>query len=263
MNFHDRLRDSARSAGHILCLGIDPDLERLSMSYSQFYTYVNQLLEVVQPAAIKPNAAYFEVLGSTGWLWLEQLVRRWRGKCPIILDVKRGDIGPSSRAYARSAFERLGVDAVTVNPWMGRDSLAPFADYAPQRGFYALVRTSNPGHADLQKQEINGQELWRKLLLDLPDWFAGAGAVVGATGLSDLRWTCQHLAQDMPLLIPGVGTQGGAADQVISELRQTEIELHRVNVSSKILYAQEDYPDLTPLEAAVKAFELYAEQLKL
>ena len=263
MNFHDRLRESARDVGHILCLGIDPDLERLSMTYSQFYAYINDLLEAVRPAAIKPNAAYFEALGSTGWIWLERLIRRWRGHCPIILDVKRGDIGPSSRAYARSAFERLGVDAVTVNPWMGRDSLAPFAEYAPDRGFYALVRTSNPGHADLQKLEVDGQELWRKLLLDLPGWFAEAGAVVGATSLGDLRWTCQHRSPNMPLLIPGVGSQGGAADQVLAELRQTEIELHRVNVSSKILYAREDHPELSPLEAAVKAFEEYASQLRL
>ena len=163
MNFHDRLRDSARSAGHILCLGIDPDLERLSMSYSQFYTYVNQLLEAVQPAAIKPNAAYFEVLGSTGWLWLEQLVRRWRGKCPIILDVKRGDIGPSSRAYARSAFERLGVDAVTVNPWMGRPgsphqaaSTAPLQSGSLIAGRAEAARATQP--ARTRRTRIRGSE---------------------------------------------------------------------------------------------------------
>ncbi len=263
MNFHDRLRDSARRAGHILCLGIDPDLERLKLSLDQFSELVDDLLKAVQPAAIKPNAAYFEALGSPGWIWLERLVQRWRGSCPIILDVKRGDIGPSSRAYARSAFEHLQVDAVTVNPWMGRDSLAPFADYAPQHGFYTLVRTSNPGHADLQKLSVEGQELWRKLLQDLPSWFAGAGAVVGATSLSDLTWTCQNLAPNMPLLIPGVGSQGGEADQVLAQLRSTEVELNRVNVSSKIMFAVEDYPQLSPLEAATKAFEMYAQQLAL
>jgi orotidine-5'-phosphate decarboxylase len=263
MNFHDRLRSSAQRAGHILCLGIDPDLDRLNLSLEQFAELVDQLLEEVQPAAIKPNSAYFEALGSPGWIWLEHLIERWRGRCPIILDVKRGDIGPSSRAYARSAFDRLKVDAVTVNPWMGRDSLAPFADYAPQHGFYTLVRTSNSGHADLQKLNVGGQELWQKLLIDLPCWFAGAGAVVGATSISDLTWTCQNLAPNTPLLIPGVGSQGGEAHQVLAQLRSTEVELHRVNVSSKILFAVEDFPELSPLMAARKAFAIYAEQLKL
>lgn len=263
MSYQDRLRLSAQKAGHILCLGIDPDLERLPLSLAGWEEYVNQLLDSVQPAAIKPNAAYFEVFGCEGWAWLERLCGRWRGKIPIILDVKRGDIGPSSQAYARSAFERLEVDACTVNPWMGRDSIQPFAAYAPKHGFYALVRTSNPGHADLQKSSVNGQELWQKLLQDLPQWFPGAGMVVGATGPADLAFTCDHLAPNCPLLIPGVGSQGGQADQVLQELRRTEIALHRVNVSSKILYAQEDHPKLTPLEAARQAFTQFAEALSL
>ena len=261
MNYHDRLRHSARQAGHLLCLGIDPDLDRLPLTLAGWEEYVNQLLESVKPAAIKPNAAYFEVFGCEGWAWLERLCGRWRGKLPIILDVKRGDIGPSSKAYAKSAFERLEVDALTVNPWMGKDSLQPFADYAPQHGFYALVRTSNPGHADLQKSLVDGQELWQKLLRELPQWFPGAGMVVGATGPADLAFTCENLAPNSPLRIRGVGSQGGQASQVLAELRKTEIELHRVNVSSKVLYAQEDYPELSPLEAARRAFADYAHQL--
>lgn len=262
-SYQDRLRQSAQKAGHILCLGIDPDLDRLPLTLAAWEEYVNALLETVQPAAIKPNAAYFEVYGCEGWAWLERLCGRWRGKIPIILDVKRGDIGPSSKAYARSAFERLEVDACTVNPWMGRDSIQPFADYAPKHGFYALVRTSNPGHSDLQKSPVDGQELWQKLLRELPQWFPGAGMVVGATSPSDLAFTCSQLAPNCPLLIPGVGSQGGQADEVLNALRQTEIALHRVNVSSKILYAQEDYPELTPVEAARKAFADFADQLRL
>ena len=263
MSYQDLLRASAQKAGHILCLGIDPDLDRLQLTLAGWEEYINQLLESVQPAAIKPNAAYFEVYGCEGWAWLERLCGRWRGKLPIILDVKRGDIGPSSQAYARSAFERLEVDACTVNPWMGRDSIQPFASYAPERGFYALVRTSNPGHADLQKSSVDGRELWQKLLVELPGWFPGAGMVVGATGPADLAFTCDHLAPNCPLLIPGVGSQGGRADQVLEQLKRTELALHRVNVSSKILYAREDFPELSPLEAARRAFAEYAGQLRI
>jgi len=263
VTFHQRLRLRAKECGHILCFGIDPDLDKLGMTLSQAYDYVNAILDAVEPAAVKPNSAYFEALGTTGMIWLERLVRRCRDKCPVILDVKRGDIGPSSQAYARAAFERLGVDAVTVSPWMGRDSLAPFATYAPHQGLYVLVRTSNPGHDDLQKLEVEGQQLWRKLLSELPTWCQGAGAVVGATHISDLRWTCQNLSPETPLLIPGVGTQGGSADQVMVELRTTDLGLHRVNVSSKILYASQEHPQLDPVDAAVQAFESFAQALSL
>jgi orotidine-5'-phosphate decarboxylase len=247
------LRRRSQEVGHILCLGIDPDLSRLKLSLAEWEDYVNDLLERLPAAAIKPNGAYFEALGSAGWAWLERLMQRWRGQVPMILDVKRGDIGPSSAAYARSAFEVLGADAVTVNPWMGKDSVQPFARYGPERGHYILVRTSNPGHADLQPSH------WRDLLQT--PYFAGAGAVVGATDIEDLRWCARHAPADCPLLIPGVGSQGGEAAKVLAALVRPEI--HRVNVSSKILYAYEDYPGLPPLEAAVAAFEGYAAALRI
>lgn len=261
MSYAQLLRARAREVGHLLCLGIDPDLERLPLSMTQWETYVEELLEAVQPAAIKPNGAYFEALGSAGWAWLERLIARHNQHLPIILDVKRGDIGPSSRAYARSAFDHLRAHAVTVNPWMGRDSLQPFANYLPEKGMYVLVRTSNPGHQDLQKQLVQGHPLWQELLQR--PWFPGSGAVVGATDVADLRWVCQNLPSDCPLLIPGVGTQGGEAGAVMQALREGQAELHRVNVSSKILYAREDHPDLSPLDAARKAFEEFVEPLRL
>jgi orotidine-5'-phosphate decarboxylase len=257
-----RLREAAARVGHILCLGLDPDLQRLPWSLERWEAHLEALLDQVQPAAIKPNAAYFEVYGSAGWSWLERLIARQRGRCPIILDAKRGDIGPSSRAYARSAFETLGADAITVSPWMGRDSLAPFLEYAPERGAYALVRTSNPGTADLQQQVGPEGPLWQSLYRRLPDWCPdGLGAVVGATGPEDLQWICAQ--PEVPLLIPGVGAQGGEAGLVMGALRSREVGLHRVNVSSKILFACEDYPELEPLEASLKAFADYAQQLAL
>lgn len=268
MTYCERLTDSARAAGHLLCLGIDPDFQRLPLSLPEWEKHVDDLLAALlaqglRPAALKPNAAYFESLGSAGSAWLERLVSKHRSLCPVILDAKRGDIGPSSRAYAVAAFERIGADAVTVSPWMGKDSLAPFTAFNPDRGVYALVRTSNPGTRDLQQQLVEGEPLWQRLFRDLPGWTSssGLGAVVGATGPEDLEWVCAQPA--IPLLIPGVGAQGGDAATVMRLLRSARPELHRVNVSSKILYAHEDHPEKSPLEASVHVFQAFSEQLRL
>ena len=257
MTFVERLEGRAREVGHILCLGIDPDFERLPLGLEGWEQFIGALVERVQPAALKPNAAYFEALGSVGWAWLERLMGKVRGRVPVILDGKRGDIGPSSAAYARGAFETMGADALTVNPWMGRDSLEPFMRYAPEKGLYVLVRTSNPGHATFQGLRLEGgQPLWQRVYQQVQDW--GTGAVVGATNLEDLAW-CQG---QVPLLIPGVGTQGGEAPAVMRALGERPAR-HRVNVSSKIVFACEEGPERDPLEAAVAAFERYADELTM
>lgn len=267
MTYTERLRQSALAAGHLLCLGIDPDLERLPLTLPQWEDHVDRLLgslleQGLRPAALKPNSAYFEAHGSAGFAWLERLVAKHKAICPVILDAKRGDIGASSRAYAVAAFETIGADAVTVSPWMGRDSMAPFTSYNPDKGVYALVRTSNAGTAHLQQKTVEGQPLWQRLYGLLPQWSpSGLGAVVGATGLEDLEWVCSQ--PPLPLLIPGVGAQGGEADQVMALLRGHDPTLHRVNVSSKILYAREDYPDLSAVEASVTAFRKFSAELAL
>ena len=218
----------------------------------------------LQPAALKPNLAYFEQFGSAGLVWLEELLERYRGRAPIILDAKRGDIGPSSAAYARALFETWGADAVTVNPWMGRDSVEPFL--AAKGGVYLLIRTSNPGSAEIQTlPTADGTPVWEVLLGKiLAGWYRpGVGGVVGATQPEALARLTRLLGTvDFPLLIPGVGSQGGDARQVLERLPGRK-ELHRVNVSSSILYAFEKTSGLSPADAAVDAFRGYAEQLKL
>lgn len=264
MSYAERLQQAATRVGHVLCLGIDPDLDRLGMDLTDAEAFVEALLERVQPAALKPNSAYFEVHGSRGIAWLERLINRHRDTCPIILDAKRGDIGPSSRAYARAAFEHLRADAVTVAPYMGRDSVEPFTRYAPQHGIYVLVRTSNPGSADLQARPLGPRPIWQHLWQQLHDWPGGdhLGAVMGATAPEDLEWACEQSPR--PLLIPGVGTQGGDAAQVMSLLKRTpDPKIHRVNVSSAILYAHEADKESTRLEACTRAFTRHAAQLAL
>jgi orotidine-5'-phosphate decarboxylase len=238
-----------RQADNLLCLGLDPDPKRLG-GQSPF-EFLNGLLESLEragalPSTLKPNIAYFEQYGSKGIAMLEELLERWRSKALIILDAKRGDIGPSSEAYARAVFDVWQADAVTVSPWMGHDSLKPFLERCPEKGVYVLLRTSNPGARDLQ---LEGGA-WRRLadLLAGPWYTEGLGAVMGATGPDELR---EFAGRNLPLLIPGVGTQGGTAAEVMEALGATA-PLHRVNVSSGILYAAEG-----PLEATQR----YAESL--
>lgn len=248
MTYLERLRQ----AGNLLCLGLDPDPRRIPEGVSPLW-FLHDLLERLEqagalPSTLKPNLAYFEQFGSRGLQMLEHLLDRWRSKALIILDAKRGDIGPSSQAYARAVFDVWGADAVTVSPWMGRDSLEPFLERCPEKGVYVLLRTSNPGARDLQLAD----GAWRRLAdLLTGEWYRpGLGAVMGATGASELAEFAARQAE-LPLLIPGVGTQGGAAAEVMEALGASA-PIHRVNVSSGILYAPEG-----PLEATRR----YAESL--
>ncbi|MEW6278872.1 MAG: orotidine-5'-phosphate decarboxylase [Candidatus Eremiobacterota bacterium] len=247
MRYVDRLRAGADRTGSLLCLGLDPDPARIPQG-SDPEGFLNQLLARLDeagclPSILKPNLAYYEQFGSRGLAVLERLLERWAPRCLILLDAKRGDIGPSSAAYARALFRTWGADAVTVSPWMGRDSLEPFLDYCPDRGVYCLLRTSNPGAADLQLH----QGSWRHLagLLTGPWYRSGLGAVMGATGPAELAEFARSLGDcEFPLLIPGVGSQGGDAAAVMQALSGTDERLARVNVSSAILYAAD------PVEAA-------------
>ena len=232
----------------LLCLGIDPDPSRISgdgPALERCRRHVEKVLEAVPSvAAFKPNLAYFEQFGSPGLAWLEDLIPRLKLRAPVILDAKRGDIGPSSQAYARALFETWDADAVTVSPWMGLDSIEPFLSY--QRTVYVLLHTSNPGARDLQ------HDLWRKLLDKLcNDWKRpGLGAVVGATKAETLAEVASVF--DGPLLIPGVGSQGGDAQKTVQALGKNPWRA-RINVSSGILYADDPIAacrkfasDLTP-----------------
>ena len=260
-DFRQRLIDGAHRVGNLLCLGLDPVPERIekivgSGDVEAAEVFLNNVLNDmlgagVLPSTLKPNSAYFEQFGSRGWAALERLIERWSEHCFMILDAKRGDIGRSSEAYARAAFEHLKADAVTVSPWMGRDSVEPFLSRGPTRGSYLLLRTSNPGHADLQK------ECWQALAEQIATWGL-CGVVVGATGPQDLQRALE-LLPEAPFLIPGVGTQGGDGEAVMSHLRsQVEPGIHRVNVSSGILFACESASHLDYREASLEAAKRFA-----
>lgn len=234
-----RLHAACRAKRSVVCVGIDPRFDQLPREFQDgrdggaperaeaFRLWARELLDVVAPLApvVKPQSAFFEVLGAPGVAALEATVRaaRERGLL-VILDAKRGDIGSTAAAYAEAHLADDGADALTVNAYLGRDTLEPFLGRcrAAGKGIYVLVKTSNPGSADFQDLRVEGGGLLRDHVAAAvdalgaathadPDGWRSVGAVVGATypsELVELRAAMPHT----PLLVPGYGAQGGDAE---------------------------------------------------
>lgn len=267
MNFLEILEKTAARNRSIVCFGMDPVIEKIPLQREdvnkKIVKFYSEILAAVADnvAAVKPNYAFFAQYGFEGLKAMETLIAAAKKeKLPVILDAKRGDIGTSSEAYSKEVFEAWKADAVTVSPYMGSDSVAPFTQWCSKgKGVYVLVRTSNPGAADLQQlQTKNGKELFMAAAAKVAEWHRpGVGAVVGATNIFELRKILELFAgtgKKIPLLIPGVGAQGGNAADVAALLRRTtgNLRLHRINSSSGISYAYEDYGG-GYVEAAAKA----------
>ncbi len=242
------LEKLATESNSILCFGIDPGGEEKDI-YSYYTEIADRLVEERLVSAIKPNYAYFAAQGFGGLKVLKRIVERYSEKTFVILDAKRGDIGRSSDAYAREAFDFWGADAVTVSPYMGSDSVKPFL----QKGkiVYVLGRTSNAGAADFQELKLkNGKCVYEEVCAKAASW--GAGLVVGATSSSALGKVVKAAGRNTPLLIPGIGRQGGSFD-VLKALKGNPF-IHRVNSSSSIAQAWRKRKG-GPVEAAAKEAE--------
>jgi uridine monophosphate synthetase len=225
MSFFTRLTDRCRSVDSLLCIGLDPHPEFLRRSTAEeARDFCWGLIEVTadQACAFKPNSAFFEVFGAEGWRALRDVIAAVPEGIPVILDAKRGDIASTGYAYSRAVYETLGADAVTISPYLGRDSLEPFlAD--PERGVFLLCKTSNPGADDLQTLSIGGIEpLYLRLARMASTWNMAdnLGLVVGATDTVAVM-EVRRAVPDMWLLAPGVGAQGGDLEGVLrAGLRQ-------------------------------------------
>jgi uridine monophosphate synthetase len=210
--FSERLNQRARSTQSLLCVGLDPHGDLLSKPTAS--AAKEFCLRIIQDTAdlalaFKPNAAFFEVFGAEGVTALRDVIAAAAKHAPVILDAKRGDIGDTSVAYTRASFETLGADAVTVSPYMGTDSLAPFLS-DPAHGIFVLCRTSNPGARDLQLLIADGQPLYERVAALAQGWnkLDNVGLVAGATD-SQAVARIRGAAPDLWLLVPGVGAQGG------------------------------------------------------
>ena len=247
--FLELLRGRWRDPARLLCVGLDPEPERLPRSVRALplaegvWVFCREVIEACAPyvCAFKPQIAHFAALGLESVL--ERLVAHVKLHHPdiaVILDAKRGDIGSTARHYAREAFERYGADAVTVNPYLGGDSLEPFFAY-PGKGVFVLCRTSNPGSAELQALELaGGERLFERVArLASGPWNTNgqAGLVVGATWPQEVA-RVRSFAPGVPLLVPGIGAQGGdRAATVRAGWWRPEFPGLILNSSRAILYA--------------------------
>ena len=228
-SFLERLARRSEATETVLCLGLDPDPAQLPHGFAPtvagIEAFCRLLLEAAGPfaAAIKPNLAFFEAHGPDGIAALERLRAAVPSDLPFVADAKRGDIGSTAAQQAIALFDRLGADAVTANPYLGAEAIAPLLDRT-DRFVYVLCRTSNPGADELQGLLVApaadgsapAESLAERVARRAREWGAGGtvGLVVGATAPDELA-RIRAIAPDLPFLVPGVGAQGGAVEPVL------------------------------------------------
>lgn len=245
MNFIDKLSAAWTSNNSLLCVGLDPDLARFPAHLRGQPDGIFQFCKAIIDAtadlacAFKPQIAYFAALGAESQLEAVcRYLRETYPHIPLVLDAKRGDIGATAHQYAREAYDRYGADAVTVNPYMGSDSIDPYMDWA-DRGVIVLCRTSNAGGSDLQFLQVDGEPLYQRVArLVAGKWNRNGqcALVVGATFPEELAQV-RALVGDMPLLVPGIGAQGGDIEATVKAGRTAAGTGMMINSSRAILYA--------------------------
>jgi len=251
-----------------LCLGLDPDLEKMpahlvNSSHEPLFDFCKTIVDHVQHlcVAVKINTAFFEAYGVQGYVALEKLIQYIKSHYPelfTIADAKRGDIGNTSLRYAKAFFETMPFDAITIAPYMGKDSVEPFLTYKDKHAIL-LALTSNEGAADFQLETKNSDSLYKQVLTKSQTWNNAKQLmyVVGATKAEHLA-EIRKLVPDAFLLVPGVGAQGGSLEEVFLHGSNENIGL-LVNSSRGILYAGND-EDFA--EAALKAANELQQQME-
>ncbi len=252
MRFFDRVEQASKKNNSLLCVGLDPDPARLPDwahdHPNPVFAFNRHIIDLTSDlvCAYKPNVAFYEALGARGWETLQETIA-YVHQCglPVILDAKRNDIGSSAEAYARAAFEQLRADAITVNPYMGWDSIEPFVRYA-ERGVFVLTLSSNPGAQDFQCLDGDGHTLYERVATQAVGWNEreNLGLVVGATYADDVCCV-RAIAHDEWLLMPGVGAQGGNLELALKNGLRSDGSGVIVNASRAIMFAED------PREAAM------------
>jgi orotidine-5'-phosphate decarboxylase len=252
MNFMTALRERWTTANTMVCVGLDPEPKKfpahLRSDPDAVFRFCREIVDATADlaCAFKPQIAHFAALGAE--LSLQRLIAHIHAEhpgVPVILDAKRGDIGSTAERYALEVFDRYGADAVTLNPYLGRDSVQPFLDCA-DKGVVILCRTSNPGARDFQDLDCGGRPLYQRVAETVArDWNGNGNCllVVGATWPEELAQV-RALVGDMPFLVPGIGAQGGDLEAVMAAGKTAEGGL-LISSSRAILYASqgEDFAD--------------------
>lgn len=262
MSFVQRLKEYSRNRRTLLCVGLDPDRNRIPEHLKKEKSFLSRFCcEIVEAAApyciaFKPNIAFFESFGHEGIRQFEETLNFIKKNYPdhlIVADAKRGDLGNTAKEYAEYFFETLKTDSLTVSPYMGKDSLEPFLKFKDAH-LFALCLTSNPGSADLQRLKTEGTPLYKKtaeMISDLEkNYPEQLGLVTGGTHpeeIGEIHSEFSHL----PLLIPGFGEQGGSLEEILPNAGRLAL----INSSRSIIFAGKDNDFAS--KAAEKAEEIH------
>lgn len=238
MKFRDKLLKVSQQNRSWLCIGLDPDPELIpEVSVLDFNkAIIEATTDLV--CAYKPNFAFYETLGRDGISILEKTIEFMPSHIPVIGDAKRSDIGNTAKAYAKAIFTTFACDATTVNPYLGFDSIQPFLEYK-DKGVFILCRTSNPGALDFQELRCaTGLPLYEVVARKAKEWntYGNIGLVVGATYPEELK-RLRQLCPEMPMLIPGIGAQGGDLALAVKYGVDARGEGAIISISRQILYA--------------------------
>lgn len=236
--FSEKLRAATEANNSLLCIGLDPDPEL--MPHPHIPSFFQELVDATSDlvCAYKPNLAFFEALGMGGMQIMLESLRSVPKHIPIIADGKRGDIANTARFYARALFDLYKFDAVTVNPYGGRDSLQPFLDYS-DRGVFVWCRGSNPGAADLQDLRLeDGRFVYEAVAEEAREWNAAGnvGLVAGATWPEQIE-RVRDICPGMWILVPGVGAQEGDLEAAVQVGMDSGGSGLLLNASRGVIYA--------------------------
>ncbi len=262
----DKYEARVDQADSLLCVGLDSDLQKLPPAYRQRRSpqlaFNRDIIDASAEfaAAFKFNMAFYEVNGAAGWRQLAESVDYLRQNHPdilIISDAKRADIGNTSAAYARAIFDELGFDAVTLNPYLGRDALQPFLD-REDKAAIILCRTSNPGAAEIQDLELGGRPLWAAVAEKVAhEWNEKGNCMLVAAGTNPAEMArIRALVGDMTLLVPGIGAQGGDIKSVMRAGQNSAGRGLIINSSRRIIFAADPAAAAAALRDAINTSRL-------
>jgi orotidine-5'-phosphate decarboxylase len=251
--------------GRHLAVGLDPVPGRIPASLEASSPLADRVVAFNRAVvaataacacAYKPNAAFFEALGADGFRALRETIEAVRAHAPeaaVILDAKRADIGSTNAGYVVAAFDELGADAITVHPYLGREAMAPFLDRT-EKLIFVLARTSNPGAGEFQDLQVDGAPLYRRVAAGVAERWNGngnCGLVVGATYPEEMRAVRSDVPATMPILVPGIGAQGGDLGAVVAAHREADSDAYLIAASRSIIYAssEDDFAEAARREA--------------
>ncbi len=259
MDFTEKFLTACRQQNSLVCVGLDTELSKipafLKTSADPIFEFNKAIIDATAPfvAAYKPNLAFYEALGTKGLIALEKTVRYIPDGILKIADAKRGDIGNTSRLYAKAFFEYFKFDALTISPYLGSDSVAPFIEDA-SKGVFILCLTSNSGSKDFQYFSNGEQKLYMEVAQKINSWNAkkNCGLVIGATHPNELK-ELREIVPDLPVLIPGIGAQGGDLELSVRYGTNKNGELALFNSSRGIIYKSsgEDFASAAGKEAEI------------